>query len=43
MVLETQKQENVTIYSKLGFEVKGEILVESKVGKSRFWLLGKGF
>jgi hypothetical protein len=43
MVLETQKKENVTIYSKLGFKVQGETLVESRVGKSRFWLLGKGF
>lgn len=41
MILETQKEENVVIYGKLGFEVKCQIEVGSFVGKSKFWIMRK--
>lgn len=43
MVLETQNEKNVAMYGKMGFEVKDVINVESRVGMSRFWFMGRGF
>ena len=39
MTLQTQNEVNVHIYERKGFEVKEQIEMESRQGKSRFWFL----
>lgn len=43
-ILETQNEKNVAMYTKMGFEVRDLIHVESsRVETSPFWFMGRGF